>query len=142
MTIAAAPRAGAVVAALRGAVVHRGQFTLGPVDLQIDWADRVAITGANAVERFFHDAGPAAVQADHLEHGAMNFDNARGGIAGALMQPVDILRNECMQLAPAFQVCQRGVARIRCCAPCRMGQPRLPCGLTHIAVVNVIVDVR
>jgi ATPase subunit of ABC transporter with duplicated ATPase domains len=47
MTIAAAPRAGAVVAALRGAVVRRGEFTLGPVDLQIDWADRVAITGAN-----------------------------------------------------------------------------------------------
>ncbi|MEU9737900.1 ABC-F family ATP-binding cassette domain-containing protein [Micromonospora chersina] len=47
MEIAAAPRAGAVVAALRSAVVRRGDFTLGPVDLQIDWADRVAITGAN-----------------------------------------------------------------------------------------------
>ncbi|TDC81686.1 ABC-F family ATP-binding cassette domain-containing protein [Micromonospora sp. KC606] len=47
MEIAAAPRAGAVVAALRGAVVRRGGFTLGPVDLQIGWADRVAITGAN-----------------------------------------------------------------------------------------------
>ncbi|MFG2055637.1 ABC-F family ATP-binding cassette domain-containing protein [Micromonospora sp. NPDC048930] len=47
MEIAAAPRAGAVVASLRGAVVRRGGFTLGPVDLQIDWADRVAITGAN-----------------------------------------------------------------------------------------------
>jgi ATPase subunit of ABC transporter with duplicated ATPase domains len=47
MEIAAAPRAGAVVAALRGAIAHRGGFTLGPVDLQIDWADRVAITGAN-----------------------------------------------------------------------------------------------
>ncbi|MFE0631624.1 ABC-F family ATP-binding cassette domain-containing protein [Streptomyces sp. NPDC058864] len=48
MEIAAAPRAGAVVATLRGAEVRRGpEFTLGPVDLQIDWADRVAITGAN-----------------------------------------------------------------------------------------------
>ncbi|MET7467481.1 ABC-F family ATP-binding cassette domain-containing protein [Micromonospora sp. NPDC005686] len=47
MEIAAAPRAGAVVASLRQAVVRRGGFTLGPVDLQIDWADRVAITGAN-----------------------------------------------------------------------------------------------
>ncbi|WHT17194.1 ABC-F family ATP-binding cassette domain-containing protein [Crossiella sp. CA-258035] len=47
MEIAAAPRAGAVVATLRAAVVQRGGFTLGPVDLQIDWADRVAITGAN-----------------------------------------------------------------------------------------------
>ncbi|MDX6347778.1 MAG: hypothetical protein QOF84_2568, partial [Streptomyces sp.] len=47
MEIAAAPRSGAVVATLGGAQVRRGDFTLGPVDLQIDWADRVAITGAN-----------------------------------------------------------------------------------------------
>jgi ATPase subunit of ABC transporter with duplicated ATPase domains len=47
MEIAAAPRAGAVVATLRDAVVHRGAFQLGPVTLQIGWADRVAITGAN-----------------------------------------------------------------------------------------------
>lgn len=47
MEIAVAPRAGAVVATLRGAVVRRGVFTLGPVDLQIGWAERVAITGAN-----------------------------------------------------------------------------------------------
>jgi ATPase subunit of ABC transporter with duplicated ATPase domains len=47
MEIAAAPRAGAVVAALTDAVVRRGAFALGPVTLQIDWADRVAITGAN-----------------------------------------------------------------------------------------------
>jgi ATPase subunit of ABC transporter with duplicated ATPase domains len=47
MEIAAAPRAGAVVATLRGAVVRRGGFTLGPLDLQVDWGDRVAITGAN-----------------------------------------------------------------------------------------------
>ncbi len=47
MEIAAAPRAGAVVATLRGATVRRDGFTLGPVDLQIDWADKVAITGVN-----------------------------------------------------------------------------------------------
>jgi ATPase subunit of ABC transporter with duplicated ATPase domains len=47
MEIAAAPRAGAIVASMRGAVVRRDAFTLGPVDLQIDWADRVAITGVN-----------------------------------------------------------------------------------------------
>ncbi|AGL17545.1 ABC-F family ATP-binding cassette domain-containing protein [Actinoplanes sp. N902-109] len=47
MEIAAAPRAGAVVATLRDVVVRRGAFTLGPVTLQVDWADRIAITGAN-----------------------------------------------------------------------------------------------
>ncbi|RLK61233.1 ABC-F family ATP-binding cassette domain-containing protein [Actinokineospora cianjurensis] len=47
MEIAAAPRTGAVVAALTDAVVTRGGFTLGPVTLEIGWADKVAITGAN-----------------------------------------------------------------------------------------------
>ncbi|MDL2078549.1 ABC-F family ATP-binding cassette domain-containing protein [Streptomyces sp. GXMU-J15] len=47
MEIASAPRSGAVVATLREAEVRRDGFTLGPVTLQIDWADRVAVTGAN-----------------------------------------------------------------------------------------------
>ncbi|MFJ1790255.1 ABC-F family ATP-binding cassette domain-containing protein [Kitasatospora griseola] len=47
MEIAPAPRSGSVVATLRQAAVKRGEFAFGPVDLQIDWADRVAITGAN-----------------------------------------------------------------------------------------------
>jgi ATPase subunit of ABC transporter with duplicated ATPase domains len=65
MTIAAAPRAGAVVATLRDAVVRRGDFTLGPVSLQVDWGDRVAITGP---ERLGQDdaarraAGPGAAR--------------------------------------------------------------------------------
>ncbi|MEU8520915.1 ABC-F family ATP-binding cassette domain-containing protein [Streptomyces sp. NPDC048577] len=47
MEIAAAPRSGSVVATLRSAEVRRGEFRFGPATLQIDWADRVAITGAN-----------------------------------------------------------------------------------------------
>ncbi|MEV4330873.1 ABC-F family ATP-binding cassette domain-containing protein [Streptomyces sp. NPDC049597] len=47
MEIAAAPRSGSVVATLRDAEVRRGDFRFGPASLQIDWADRVAITGAN-----------------------------------------------------------------------------------------------
>lgn len=47
MEIASAPRSGAVVATLRDAEVRQGEFVLGPVSLQIDWADRVAVTGAN-----------------------------------------------------------------------------------------------
>jgi ATPase subunit of ABC transporter with duplicated ATPase domains len=47
MEIASAPRSGSAVATLRDAVVTRGDFSFGPATLQIDWADRVAITGAN-----------------------------------------------------------------------------------------------
>ncbi|WP_270408884.1 ABC-F family ATP-binding cassette domain-containing protein [Brachybacterium paraconglomeratum] len=46
-TIGAAPRSGSVVATLAGAAVHRGDFTLGPLSLQIDAGDRIGITGPN-----------------------------------------------------------------------------------------------
>ena len=45
--IGMAARSGDVVATLSGAVVERGPFRLGPVDLAIGWADRVAIIGEN-----------------------------------------------------------------------------------------------
>ncbi len=45
--IGAAVRSGSEVASVRGGVVRRGSFTLGPVDLDIASGDRVAITGAN-----------------------------------------------------------------------------------------------
>jgi ATPase subunit of ABC transporter with duplicated ATPase domains len=47
MEIAAAPRSGTVAASLRDAVVSYDGFTLGPVNLQVNWADRVAVTGPN-----------------------------------------------------------------------------------------------
>ncbi|SDM96786.1 ABC-F family ATP-binding cassette domain-containing protein [Streptomyces wuyuanensis] len=71
MEIAAAPRSGSVVATLRDAEVRRGDFRFGPVSLQIDWADRVAVTGANGagkstllaalLGRLTLDAGHSAV---------------------------------------------------------------------------------
>ncbi len=47
LSIAAAPRSGAVVATLSGAVVERGGFRLGPVSLSIAYGDRVALVGPN-----------------------------------------------------------------------------------------------
>ena len=47
MEIAAAPRSGTMAATLRDAVIERGGFRLGPVSLQVNWADRIAITGPN-----------------------------------------------------------------------------------------------
>ncbi|MEU1963400.1 ABC-F family ATP-binding cassette domain-containing protein [Nocardia sp. NPDC019304] len=47
MSIAAAPRSGSVVTTLSGATITRGDFTLGPITTQVDWADRIVLTGAN-----------------------------------------------------------------------------------------------
>ncbi|MCX6471276.1 MAG: ABC-F family ATP-binding cassette domain-containing protein [Corynebacteriales bacterium] len=46
-TIGAAPRSSSVVATLSEAVVHQGDFTLGPVSLQVDAGERIGITGPN-----------------------------------------------------------------------------------------------
>ena len=46
-TIEETARAGAVVARLSDAVVRRGPFVLGPLDLEIAWGDRLGLTGAN-----------------------------------------------------------------------------------------------
>lgn len=89
MEIAAAPRSGSVVATLREAVVQRGDFAFGPASLQIDWADRVAITGANGagkstllavlLERLAPDSG-SAVLGSGVRVGEV--DQARGLFLG------------------------------------------------------------
>lgn len=84
MEIAAAPRSGSVVATLRAAVAKRGDFAFGPVDLQIDWADRVAITGANG-------AGKSTLLAALLGRLALDSGNAVLG-SGVVVGEVDQAR--------------------------------------------------
>ncbi|MET0628024.1 MAG: ABC-F family ATP-binding cassette domain-containing protein [Acidimicrobiia bacterium] len=45
--VATAARSGDVVMRLDGAVVERGDFMLGPVDVEVGWAERIAIVGPN-----------------------------------------------------------------------------------------------
>ncbi|MEZ5209922.1 ABC-F family ATP-binding cassette domain-containing protein [Gordonia sp. (in: high G+C Gram-positive bacteria)] len=46
-SIGSAPRSSSVVATANDAVVRRGDFTLGPVSIQVDAGDRIGITGPN-----------------------------------------------------------------------------------------------
>jgi ATPase subunit of ABC transporter with duplicated ATPase domains len=46
-TIGQAPRSSSVVSTLNEAVVQQGDFTLGPVSLQVDAGERIGITGPN-----------------------------------------------------------------------------------------------
>jgi ATPase subunit of ABC transporter with duplicated ATPase domains len=47
LDLAQARRSGDVVARLSRAVVRRGDWQLGPLDLEVRWADRVAVVGPN-----------------------------------------------------------------------------------------------
>ncbi|WP_311243077.1 ABC-F family ATP-binding cassette domain-containing protein [Microbacterium sp. WCS2018Hpa-23] len=46
-TIGSAPRSSSVVSTLNSAVFRQGDFTLGPLSLQVDAGDRIGITGPN-----------------------------------------------------------------------------------------------
>jgi ATPase subunit of ABC transporter with duplicated ATPase domains len=104
MEIAAAPRAGAVVATLRGAVVRRGGFTLGPVDLQIDWADKVAITGANG-------SGKSTLLAAMLGRVAVDEGNAALG-PGVVVGEVDQARQLFLGDVPLAEAFAREVPEL------------------------------
>jgi len=47
LSLASAARSGETVVRLEDAVVERGSFRLGPLDVAVGWGDRVAIAGAN-----------------------------------------------------------------------------------------------
>ena len=47
LSLAPAARSGDVVVRLEDAVVERGSFRLGPLDLEVGWGDRLAIAGPN-----------------------------------------------------------------------------------------------
>ena len=89
LELAVAPRSGAVVATLRDAVLERGAFRLGPVNVSIGWADRVLITGANGsgkttLLRALLGDLPLTSGAQHLGPGVVvgGIDQARAQLRG------------------------------------------------------------
>jgi ATPase subunit of ABC transporter with duplicated ATPase domains len=102
MTIAAAPRSGAVVAVARNAVVQRGDFVLGPVDLQLDVRDRVAVTGPNG-------AGKSTLLA--LLLGRLPADSGSAGLgSGVVVGEVDQARAQFEADEPLLDAFHRCVA--------------------------------
>ncbi|MEZ2389452.1 ABC-F family ATP-binding cassette domain-containing protein [bacterium RCC_150] len=90
-SIGQAPRSSAVVATLRDVVAHQGDFTLGPVNLQLNAGERIGITGPNGAGKSTllrlllgiqePDAGDASMGASVA---IGEIDQARGLLAGHL----------------------------------------------------------
>ena len=90
-SIGQAPRSSSVVATLRDAVARQGSFTLGPVNLQLNAAERIGITGANGAGKSTllrlllgiqePDSGSASMGASVA---VGEIDQARGLLAGHL----------------------------------------------------------
>jgi ATPase subunit of ABC transporter with duplicated ATPase domains len=88
-TIGAAPRSSTVVSTLNDVVIRQGDFTLGPVSLQVNAGERIGITGPNGagkttllralLGRLAPDAGTAS-QGSSVAVGEI--DQARASITG------------------------------------------------------------
>ena len=95
--IAAAPRSGDVVVAARAASVHRGEFSLGPVDIQLALRDRVAITGPNGAGK----STLLALLLGRIEPGAGQVSLGSGVVVGEVDQARALFEGE-GALADAF----------------------------------------
>lgn len=84
-SIGAAPRSGSVVSTLSDAVIRQGDFTLGPVSLQVDAGDRIGITGPNG-------AGKSTLLRALLSHRAPDDGSAHLG-AGVQIGEIDQARS-------------------------------------------------
>jgi ATPase subunit of ABC transporter with duplicated ATPase domains len=90
-SIGQAPRSSSVVATLRDVVAYQGEFTLGPVNLQLNASERIGITGPNGAGKSTllrlllglqqPDAGDASMGASVA---IGEIDQARGLLAGHL----------------------------------------------------------
>ncbi len=90
-SIGKAPRSSSVVATLRDAVVRQGNFTLGPVNLQLNAGERIGITGPNGAGKstllrlLLGDLAPESGSAAMGASVAVGeIDQARGLLAGHL----------------------------------------------------------
>ena len=89
-SIGSAPRSSTVVATVNNAVVQHGDFTLGPVSLQVNAGDRIGITGPNGAGKttllrlLLGQIKPAEGSATLGSNVAIGeIDQARGQFAGA-----------------------------------------------------------
>lgn len=90
-SIGQAPRSSSVVATLRDVVAHQGDFTLGPVNLQLNAGERIGITGPNGAGKSTLLRLLLGIQQPDAGHASMGasvaigeIDQARGLLAGHL----------------------------------------------------------
>jgi ATPase subunit of ABC transporter with duplicated ATPase domains len=108
-SIAAAPRGGRIALAARDLVVDRAAFRLGPVTLDVESGDRIAITGPNGAGKStllaallgrLEPSGGTAVRGSSVALGEV--DQARRSLAAAgAASLLDAVREELPDLLPA-----------------------------------------
>ncbi|GAC1534785.1 MAG: ABC-F family ATP-binding cassette domain-containing protein [Acidimicrobiales bacterium] len=117
-------RSGDVVARLEGAVVERGGWRIGPVDLEIGWAERIALIGPNGAGKStliaaivgqiplragFSVRGPGVV-VGQLEQARHTFEGSRS-LLDAFTSATSLTSQEARSLLAKFGLGATHVAR-------------------------------
>ena len=122
MGLRAGRRSGEVVASLAGATVRRGSFRLGPVDLELRWRDRLALTGPNGAGKStllglltgeLRPAGGSVRLGAGVVAGHLGQDRAAGSgsLLDALRQRTDLSVEEARALLAKFDLGAEHAAR-------------------------------
>jgi ATPase subunit of ABC transporter with duplicated ATPase domains len=122
MALRAGRRSGEVVASLAGATVQRGSFRLGPVDLELRWRDRLALTGPNGAGKStllgllsgeIHPDGGSARLGAGVVVGHLGQDRAAGpgSLLDALRAGTDLSVEEARALLAKFDLGAEHAAR-------------------------------
>jgi hypothetical protein len=111
-------------------------------DAAADLAGRVLVAGVEAGEYVGHRDAAGAFEAVDVPDRAVQFVDDRGGRAGLLVQAVDVLGDQAGQPAPAFEVDQGEVTRVRLGGPGGRDQALLPGLDPDRAGGDVLIDVE
>src|SRR5437667_445645 len=87
-------------------------------------------------------SSPAARQAHHLVHRAVDLDHAVARRAGLHVEPVDVLRDQGVELAALLQGDERTVPVVRLRLPSRRGEPALPRALAYLGIGHIVLQGR
>jgi ATPase subunit of ABC transporter with duplicated ATPase domains len=125
MRFGEAERSGDIVFRLHDAIAKRGSFQLGPVDLEVNWADRFAIVGPNGggkttlinvllgrvpVEGGERYSGPGVVVGE-LGQARGRFDAGRGSLLDTFLDMTDMPFAEARSLLAKFDLSAHDVER-------------------------------
>jgi hypothetical protein len=72
----------------------------------------------------------------------LHLDDAFRGVARALMQAIDVLCDQCVKFSAVLERYKSPVAGVGLRRPRRVFEAGLPSGLAHVAIADVVPDVR
>ena len=100
----------------------------------------VVLARPHALEHAFHGRPLAAREAADLPHRAVDLDDALGGRTRQLMEPVHVLRDQGVELAPPLEHDESAMTGIGLGPPGRRFEPTPPGAPAHVGIGEVVLQ--